>query len=100
MSKLVAYLLYGQDNDTYMFDELVSSDRCLVCGCKTNFLQYNPDYKPKRRMRDFSATYDGFWIASAKLRNCIKEKCDGVAFEEFSSTKDFFNLRPERVIEF
>lgn len=99
MSKLVAYLLYGQDNDTFMFDD-EEYDLCPVCGYKKEFLKYNPHYVPKQRMRDYSSTYDGFSIVTAKFRDCISNKLDGVLFEEFDKNKNYLNLRPEGIVEF
>lgn len=81
------FLLSGPDNETYMFDDH-ESDLCPVCGYRRDFLRHNPSYTPKRRMGDFSATYDGFDIVSLGFRECAEGKLEGVAFDEFEVTKE------------
>jgi hypothetical protein len=51
-------------------------------------------------MPDISATYDGFYIVSARLRECVEHALDDVQFDRFTTTESYFNLRPQRVVEF
>lgn len=82
-----------------MFDE-EEYDLCPSCGYRKEFVKHNPAYTPKKRMRDFSVTYDGFSIVSLRFRDCVEETLKEVEFDEFSGNENYFNLRPKQTVEF
>jgi hypothetical protein len=118
---IVAYFLSAHDDGTNMLgDESYRPPRsagfhdwrfgkdgiphpatCPTCGRKTDPNFVNPDYRPKQRSWDISATYDGYDIVSERFRDfCRRHDWQGMTFVPLPATKDFFVLRLTSVLAF
>lgn len=101
MENLVAYELSGSDNDSYMFSDADTIEKCDSCKFRIDFLKYNPNYFEKKLVSDLSATYDGFCVVSQKFRDfCLRKKYENLDFERFSNDKFHFNLKINNVVDF
>jgi hypothetical protein len=116
----LAFVLSAQDDDSSMLGDetyrpadgefhdwrfglagLPHPATCGSCGRKTDPDYVSPSFRVKHRRRDLVATYDGYTLASKRLRDfCIGRRCAGVSFERLPNDDGFFWLRPTRVIAF
>lgn len=100
---VIGYVLTGQDNDTFMFEQDDPAvPRCRVCGYKLDFQAFNPNYRLGKRGRswDIAGTYDGQVIVSRRFRDvCMDNDVAGIEFKAFPQEPDFFQAVSTRVIE-
>jgi hypothetical protein len=117
---ILAYELSAQDDDTYMLGErtyrpgkpgfhnwrfgvdgVPHPATCPTCGRKTDPDFVSQSFRVKHRRRDVIATYDGYLIASARVRSfCIDRGDSGVFFVPLPADDAFFWLRSDRMIGF
>jgi hypothetical protein len=100
MSKVVGYVLYGHDNDSYMLENQQGLNRCSTCGelldrsCSVDSFRLRKKY-------DLSGTYDGYTIASLAFREAWHEAgSEGLDFISLPSAEGFFLVQTTRVLEF
>ncbi len=105
---LVAAILRGHDNDTYMvascrkrLQGIPDSVFCPRCGWKTDWRFVRKDYKLGKRRRDVSATYDGATIISNRVRGLLLSLgIEESVFIKIPLEPDFFVLSPDTVVSF
>lgn len=100
---IIGYLLSGDDNDSFMLDDEKNPDApvCSNCGYLLNFNYHNPFFKLKRKVYDFSYTYDGHCIVSLKFKEfCLRENYGHLEFKEFEREPNFFQLIVNNVVPF
>ncbi|HSC81825.1 MAG TPA: hypothetical protein VLC08_15810 [Chitinolyticbacter sp.] len=74
---------------------------CGACGIKTNAYIINPKFRLKQRSFDLSYTYDGYCIASMKLKEMFaRHKVSGVEFLSIGSDPTCFVLKPTAIVLF
>lgn len=102
MTNIIGYTLSGQDNDSYMFEDDSCLEKCDMCGYRIDFSAYNPEYRLARKtQRDITATYDGQWIVSDRLRLvCEANGVADVLFRPFNKEPRFFQFISTRVVPF
>jgi hypothetical protein len=97
----LGYILIGQDNDSFMFDNEVNpdADKCSSCGYIIDFDYYNPFFKVKRRVYDLSHPYDIGTIVSLRFKEfCERNSYLGLRFKSFERDPDFFQLHADNII--
>ncbi len=118
---IIGYAISAQDDDTCMLGEdtyiPASADgfytwrfgsngaphpaTCAKCGRKMDPDYLGASYRVKKRRRDITATYDDYLLVSTRFRNyCLERKYAGVEFAALPNDKDFYWLRPTRLISF
>ncbi len=117
---ILAYELSAQDDDTYMLGEQTYRPEepgfhdwrfgvdgvphpatCPTCGRRTDPDFVSQSFRVKHRRRDLIATYDGYLIASTRLRDfCVSRGDPGVFFVPLPADNAFFWLRSDRMIGF
>lgn len=99
---IIGYRILGADNNSHMYDEDEAKyKKCVKCGFVTDFEYVNPILKIKRRVNDFSYTYDGRAIASLKFKEfCTRKNLKGIRFLELPSDKEFFYMLVDNIVEF
>ena len=91
----------GEDNDSYMITPLEGLARCTKCGRVLDKNYVNPRFELVRAVYDLSYTYDGYCIASNKLKEfCVRNDYEGLDFAPMPSVPSFFSLQVRRVVEF
>lgn len=96
----VAYKLSAQDNGTFMFPNQ-DFRKCPSCGYRTDFTEINPEYVLRSRARDLSATFDGHWIASVRLRDfCAMYGYTTLQFCKFPNDPYHFGFLPTMIVRF
>ena len=128
--KIVAYALYGQDNNTVMFKDTEAKPLCPVstalllpderkalydnttrgsempstcpsCGWRLDFQAHNPNYKLRSTKSDITGTYDGQIIVSRKFRDfCEQEKYQGLRLLPFINDDNHFHLIVDNTVNF
>jgi len=94
-------VLWGRDNDSYMFRDAPDLRRCVTCGDPLEAHYINPGFVLRRRQYDISATYDGVVIASHRLREwTLRHKVEGAEWTPLPSERDFFVLTATRAVAF
>lgn len=74
---------------------------CPTCGRKTDPAFISPTFRARHRSWDASCTYDGYYLASKRLRRVAGEHgWRGVEFDPLPADADFFRLRVTQLIEF
>lgn len=98
---IIGYRLSIPDNDTYMCEDDSNLDKCPVCGYRIENYPHNPQWRCNNPKTDISATYDGQWVVSKKMRSILVQECPfDVDFIGFESTLQYFHLIPKRIIAF
>ncbi|MBU0982129.1 Zn-ribbon domain-containing protein [Patescibacteria group bacterium] len=105
---IIGYSLYGPDNDSYMCSDcenihegMEGLKACPNCGYRTDFQYVNKQFKMKRRVYDFSFTYDGYPICSLRFKEfCVRQKYRNLEFDEFDTTNKFYIIRPTEILEY
>ncbi len=70
---VIGYVVFGPDNDTYMFQGDAQPARCATCRFVLDHGWVDPSYKLKPGRRpDVSYTYDGCLIVSDNFRAAAK----------------------------
>lgn len=99
---LIGYVLSGQDNGTFMFDDDDPAlPRCGLCGYKLDFQATNPQYRLGRKGRgwDVGGTFDGQLVVSRRFRDfCVANRIAGINFNSFANEPDFFHAVSNRVL--
>jgi hypothetical protein len=115
-------LVYGHDNDSFVLGPHTRKARsederrffdwrftaadgehhpatCRACGRKVDSSFVSPEFQIKRKRFDFSATYDGYTIASSRFRDaCTNEHAIGLHFDSVPHQAGFFFVRATRVL--
>jgi hypothetical protein len=74
---------------------------CGGCGRKTDPSYISPTFRVRHRDADLVATYDGYLLASRRLKNhCIESRSPGAHFVTLPADDDFSWLCPDRIVEF
>ncbi|MCC9166721.1 hypothetical protein [Pontibacter harenae] len=93
---VLGYALFGQDNDSEMFNELdvlVKPSKCDGCGYRTEYQQINNLFKIKRKSFDLSYTYDGIAIASLRFKEfCNRNNYNNILFKELEGNLGFYQI--------
>ena len=98
---IIGYSIFGADNNSHMYEDAYDVKKCSKCGFVIDFEYVNPILKIKRRVNDFSYTYDGRAIASLKFKEfCTRKNLKGIRFLELPSDKEFFYMLVDNVVEF
>jgi hypothetical protein len=98
---IVGYKIGGQDNDTYMFRDDSSLQKCDGCGYRLDFYATNRQYCLKKSGSDISATYDGQTIVSQIFKEfCEQNKFKGVKFVAFENDPNHFHLTVTPEVKF
>lgn len=96
---LLGYTLNIQDNDHYMFTNIVLNP----CSTYSNIYDLNiidPNFKFKKK-KNISSTYDSFTIVSEKFKSfCKTEKYTGLEFVELPKSPGFYWFKIHNVIEY
>src|SRR5262245_26816378 len=96
---IVANVIRGPDNDTYLFDD--RAQRCGTCGFRRDFLATNPRYVLRRSKLDVSSTYDNQLIVSARFKEWVERVgLPGAVFHPFDDDPRHFHLLSDRVVPF
>lgn len=104
----IGYSISGPDNDSFMcsstdvvHENMHGLSVCPECGYRDDFFYINRKFRVKRRVYDFSSTYDGYSIISRKFKEfCERRKYQNIVFAEFENDPDFFALIPLTVLAF
>jgi len=102
------YSVSVNDNNSYMcsctdrvFDDVIGVEVCPECHYRTNFEFVNPNFAIKRKTYDLSATYDGYFIASLKLKEAItREGLTGIEFVTINKEPDYFVMFVGNLVSF
>jgi hypothetical protein len=108
ISMIVGYTITGEDNDSYM---CASSDRvlpgmrgfnvCAECGYRTDYSYTTPAFTLTRKRFDFSYTYDGSCIVSARFREfCLRHQFESEEFRTLPTAKGFYHFLVHRIVPF
>jgi hypothetical protein len=94
---IIAYSVYGQDNDSYIDSQ---KKRCKVCGAKIEF-DINTNITLNNTTYDMSYTLDGYMIVSKRIKDfCEKENLKNIEFHCLDNFSDFFCLKVTKVLNF
>jgi hypothetical protein len=116
---LVAYLLNGPDNDSFMLAEdqrdaknpgpfciwrfylngLPHPACCRTCGRKIDSNYVNPSYRVAKRRFDFAGTYDGYDIVSSRFKAFCEKRKLGAEFIPLPADADFFWIRAKKIVK-
>ena len=96
------------DNDSYMcsstdkvFENMEGLSVCESCQYRTDFSYINNEFTLKKKTYDLSGTYDGYYIASLKLKELIdREEITGVEFKPLKNEPGFFALFVRSIVKF
>ncbi|MEE2732128.1 MAG: hypothetical protein VYA55_15025 [Pseudomonadota bacterium] len=96
------------DNDSHMcsstdrvFENMVGLIVCESCGYRKDFEYVNDDFILKRKTYDLSGTYDGYYIASLKLKELTeKEEFNGVDFIPLKNEPEYFAMFVRNIVKF
>jgi hypothetical protein len=98
---VIAFCLYGQDNDSYMLEDLSSTDLCPKCGYLNQFDYHNPFFKIKKKSHDFSHPYDLGNVVSLKFKEfCVRENYINISFKEFEKSHGYFQFFVHNIVHF
>lgn len=98
---IVAYRLSPEENASYMYLGAPGPRRCPACGSVLDRNFVNQAFKLKRKVFDFSYTYDGCCIVSLRFREaCERLGLDGLTFLEIDAEPKWFRLIVEKVLAF
>ena len=98
---IIGYCITGSDNNCNMYQDAFDVKKCNKCGYVTDFEYVNPTMKIKRRVYDFSYTYDGRSIVSLKFKEfCIRKNLTGIRFLDLPNDKDFFYMIVDNIVKF
>jgi len=99
--------MLGIDTHNFAGASLFSNDQpahpatCSQCGRKTDPDFVSPVYRVRKRRRDATATYDGYFLVSERFKaQCDRERWLGVEFVRLPADPAFFWLRSIRMLEF
>ena len=99
---ILGYYLQGQDNDSFLSADLHEkniSDCIDFVKNRENYL--NKEFKIKRTKYEFSYTYDGALIVSARFKNkCERIGLNGIDFYQLENHQDLFLLKVKNIVEF
>jgi hypothetical protein len=71
-----------------------------MCGGKKDYAFVNANFRVKKRWRDLTQTYDGYLIASGRMRQfLIANGCNDNDFINLPSEKGFWWLKPGALIK-
>ncbi|PMN66659.1 hypothetical protein, partial [Enterovibrio norvegicus] len=96
------------DNDSFMcssdntiYDNPVHLCVCESCGYRTDFEHVSDSFSLKRKNYDLSITYDGYYVASLKLKETVQRKSlKGIEFIQLKEEPDFFVMFVRNVVCF
>lgn len=91
---IIAYILFGYDNDTFMYEgvEHTSPPKCPKCGHLIDFDYTNPYYQLKKKISDLSHPYDIGTIVSLKFKEFCERNRYNVRFKELEREANFYQL--------
>ena len=92
------YSINISDNNSFMcssadrvFEGMKGLSVCEACGYRTDFEYINHAFELDRKSYDLSATYDGYYIASLKFKECIqREQIANVEFTVLKNEPNYF----------
>lgn len=97
----LGYLVYGQDNQSLMYYKAEGLRTCLECGYKIDFEYVNPKLRIKKRIYDFSYTFDKCCIVSAKFKKfCEENNYHNIVFFQLPQDPDFYFFIAEEKLSF
>lgn len=100
MSKPIAFVLYGHDNDSYMLQGFPDLVRCSTCG----ELLERPrlvDAFSLTKKRDVSATYDGYTVVSQRFMEEWQQMGgEGLEFAPLPKEPGFYVISACQELEF
>lgn len=96
---VVAYVLLGPDNDSYMYRTWQEAPRCAICNAVLDHSALNPDFELKRDVYDASFTYDGACIVS-ELAKRIIGALEGTNLVRLRKHAGFYLLNVTSTVEF
>ena len=102
MNKFVGYLIMGDDNSTFMYDDDMEScsNRCSVCGELLERPIINPEFIIKKKL-DVSFTYDSYFVVSQKFLNeWNRLKGTGLNFTSIPNSKGFYVISANQIVEY
>lgn len=98
--KLIAYVLQGQDNDSYMLYDAPHLTRCSTCGELLKRPHLIPDFKLNKKF-DVSSTYDGYTIVSKRfVDEWHHNGGTGLVFNQLPADPDYFTVEANKEVEF
>jgi len=90
---MIGYALYGPDNDSHFGDDASPESRCPACGYIFDRTYISPTLKIRRRVYDFSHTYDYGHIVSRKFAEfCIRASYDELTLKPLEADPEFLLL--------
>ena len=87
------------DNHEYFFENAPNDVFCKKCGCVIDDSYIPNSFRIKNRA-DFSSTYDGRLIASAKFKEYVDGLNFQVEFTHLNQNKTLFLMKPKHIIEY
>jgi hypothetical protein len=74
---------------------------CGGCGRKTDAAYVSPTFRVRHRDADLVATYDGYLLASKRLRDrCLEQGSPGARFVLLPGDDAFYWVCPDRIVTF
>lgn len=99
---VVGYLLSGNDNGSFFFDQNDESlPICDQCGYVTDFDYMSPIIKLRTKKYDISSTYDNREIVSDKFKRfCLDNHYTGLIFKPLPNNSDFYLFTINNILKF
>lgn len=98
---ILAYVIFGYDNDSFFLPDDGTYLKCSTCGCKNDERYFNENFKLKKKKYDYSSTYDGSVIVSNKLKTIIENlKIADIEFVDLPLAPGFYLFRVNKKIKF
>lgn len=96
---ILAYMLTGQQNDSFMLQGGISHPACPVCGMVINHEWIDPNFDLRgANERDISYTYDGYLIVSDRFLDVAARY--GARYVELPSAPGYYSLLVDEVVRF
>ncbi|ALI99949.1 hypothetical protein [Rufibacter tibetensis] len=93
---IIGYILWGPDNGSEMFsdlDTLTEAKKCSDCGFRVDYRETNNLFRIKRKVYDFSFTYDSIAISSLKFKEfCNRNNYGNIRFMELERSSGFYQF--------
>lgn len=87
------FRIIDPENKSDMLPEDDSGLVCSACGMVLDFTYVNPNYRVPKRCPDLGHTYDGFFVASRKLRDFVEaERLDGFEFRQIPKEPNYHTV--------
>lgn len=98
METVVAKIIYGVDEDGFVYGSKDRPDACPVCGNKIKDV-YDLDYRLKRKST-LMVTYDGYTIVSQPFKDfCDANGYPGLSFTELTHYPGYYFFFAEKAFE-